>query len=161
MIPPFRRTRSEAIKLLVRPGLHPSVARLPGPRPARGHVTISACRICIVKRRSPDVTRRCSSNIPWVLILASRQSVPSLRGQILDSGSRPIRTSIFSLASRTSCAEARPENRALRARQSRLLAWSARTSPETGPDRGSNTSYGQPFTADVIGQQSAKLLTSL
>ncbi len=68
--------------LLVRRRAHPSGARLPGRRPAYGcvSVTISACRTCIVKRGSPDVTRRCSRNIPSVLILASRQSLPSLRG---------------------------------------------------------------------------------
>ena len=46
-------------------------------------------------------------------------------------------------------------------RQSRLLAWSARTTPVTVLERGRTTSNGYPLTWDVMGQSRARLVLSL
>ena len=51
--------------------------------------------------------------------------------------------------------------RARLARQSRLLIWSARTTPETVPAEGRLTSNGYPLTLDVMGHIRAKLVFPL
>ena len=51
--------------------------------------------------------------------------------------------------------------RACRDLQSRLLIWSARTTPDMALWDGSGTSKGYPFEVDVMGQRRARLVLSL
>ena len=87
-------------------------------------------------------------------IVVGRAAVASSR--MYGQSSRPRRKLAFRNISSIVSVGSDASTSARRARQSRLLIWSARTTPRTDRPGGNATSKGYPFTRLVIGHRSAK-----
>ena len=103
---------------------------------------------------SNEKFQRCSHLLPIFPGLAWRTMVETMQGGSVGQISRIA--AISAQASSTTEVEAFPFTTRFRAFQSRLLVWSARTTPLHRSPGGISTSKGYPFTWVVIGATQAK-----